>query len=59
MRLELRENLVVVKGVVELTVGSEKPQTLAEGDAVLFEADVPQRVHTETSLRARPCSISS
>lgn len=36
-----RENLVVVKGVVELTVGSEKPQTLAEGDAVLFEADVP------------------
>jgi quercetin dioxygenase-like cupin family protein len=22
-------------------VGSEKPQTLAEGDAVLFEADVP------------------
>jgi transcriptional regulator with XRE-family HTH domain len=36
-----RENLVVVKGVVELTVGSEKPQTLAEGDAILFDADVP------------------
>ncbi|MCP3407504.1 helix-turn-helix domain-containing protein [Bradyrhizobium sp. CCGB01] len=36
-----RENLFVAKGVVEITAGSDKPQTLTEGDAVLFEADVP------------------
>jgi transcriptional regulator with XRE-family HTH domain len=36
-----RENLVVAKGVVEITVGTDKPLTLAEGDAVLFEADSP------------------
>jgi transcriptional regulator with XRE-family HTH domain len=36
-----RENLFVAKGALEITVGSEKPLTLAEGDAVLFEADVP------------------
>ena len=36
-----RENLTVVRGVVEITAGSDKPLTLAEGDAVLFEADVP------------------
>ena len=36
-----RENLIVAKGVVEITVGTDKPLTLAEGDAVLFEADSP------------------
>jgi quercetin dioxygenase-like cupin family protein len=36
-----RENLFVATGVVEITVGLEKPLTLAEGDAILFEADVP------------------
>jgi len=36
-----RENLFVAQGVVEITAGSDKPLTLAEGDAVLFEADVP------------------
>lgn len=36
-----RENLFVAKGVVEITAGTEKPTTLSEGDAVLFEADVP------------------
>jgi mannose-6-phosphate isomerase-like protein (cupin superfamily) len=36
-----RENLFVAKGAVEITVGIEKPQTLMEGDAILFEADVP------------------
>ncbi|MCS3451237.1 MULTISPECIES: helix-turn-helix domain-containing protein [Bradyrhizobium] len=36
-----RENLLVAKGVVEITAGLDKPQTLAEGDAILFEADVP------------------
>jgi len=36
-----RENLFVAKGVVEITAGLDKPQTLSEGDAILFEADVP------------------
>ncbi|WP_316233690.1 helix-turn-helix domain-containing protein [Bradyrhizobium sp. SZCCHNPS2010] len=36
-----RENLFVARGVVEISVGSDKPMTLAEGDAALFEADVP------------------
>jgi len=36
-----RENLFVAKGVVEITAGTEKPMILAEGDAILFEADVP------------------
>lgn len=36
-----RENLVVARGVVEISVGSDKPVTLAEGDAALFDADVP------------------
>ncbi len=36
-----RENLFVASGVVEITAGAEKPLTLAEGDAILFDADVP------------------
>ncbi|MDB5652411.1 MAG: putative transcriptional regulator, family, domain [Tardiphaga sp.] len=36
-----RENLVVARGAVEVRTGSERPVTLSEGDAVLFEADVP------------------
>lgn len=36
-----RENLVVVRGTVEIAFGSERPVILTEGDAVLFEADVP------------------
>lgn len=36
-----KENLVVVRGTVEIAVGSESPQVLAEGDAILFQADVP------------------
>jgi transcriptional regulator with XRE-family HTH domain len=36
-----RENLFVSKGIIEITAGAEKPLTLAEGDATLFEADVP------------------
>lgn len=35
-----RENLVVAKGAVEIIAGQERPCTLAEGDAMLFEADV-------------------
>ena len=36
-----RENLVVARGTVEIASGSERPVTLSEGDAILFEADVP------------------
>ena len=36
-----RENLFVAQGVVEITVGLGKPLTLTEGDAILFDADVP------------------
>jgi transcriptional regulator with XRE-family HTH domain len=36
-----RENLFVAKGIVEITAGAEKPATLAEGDAILFDADAP------------------
>ena len=36
-----RENLVVAKGIVEIVSGSERPVTLGEGDAIVFEADVP------------------
>lgn len=36
-----RENLVVSRGTVEITPGSGRPVTLSEGDAILFEADVP------------------
>jgi transcriptional regulator with XRE-family HTH domain len=35
------ENLVVVRGTVEIRLGREVPSNLAEGDAILFEADVP------------------
>ncbi len=44
-----RENLVVAKGAVEIAVGSGRPVTLSEGDALLFEADVP---HTYRNLGA-------
>ncbi len=36
-----KENLIVGKGAVEIRTGKERPITLAEGDAILFEADVP------------------
>jgi quercetin dioxygenase-like cupin family protein len=39
--------LVVAKGAVEIVVGSARPATLSEGDAMLFEADVP---HTYRNL---------
>ena len=36
-----RENLIVAAGAVEIAVGKDRPHTLTEGDAILFEADVP------------------
>lgn len=42
-----RENFVVVSGTVEIIPGAEAPKVLAEGDAILFEADRP---HTYRNL---------
>ena len=36
-----RENIVVSKGAIEITAGSERPVVLSAGDAIVFEADVP------------------
>ncbi len=44
------ENIVVVSGTVEIRPGKEEPSRLAEGDAILFEADVP---HTYRNLSDR------
>jgi transcriptional regulator with XRE-family HTH domain len=35
------ESLVVVRGRIEVTAGKEGPQRLEEGDAMVFEGDVP------------------
>jgi transcriptional regulator with XRE-family HTH domain len=35
-----RENLVVNRGEIEVTVGADRPIHLREGDAVVFDADV-------------------
>lgn len=35
-----RENLIVARGAVEIAIFRDRPVTLAEGDAILFEADV-------------------
>ena len=35
------ENLVVAQGRVEIIVGREAPHLLSEGDAIIFEADLP------------------
>ncbi len=35
------ENLVVAQGTVEVLVGKQPPRILGEGDALIFDADVP------------------
>lgn len=35
------ENVVITKGALEVRAGREAPRQLFEGDAILFEADVP------------------
>jgi len=35
-----KENLIVAEGAVEISTAKERTMTLAEGDAILFEADV-------------------
>ena len=46
-----KENLVVVNGSLEVTVGREAPQTLSAGDAIDFLADVP---HSYRNLHSEP-----
>lgn len=38
-----RENILVIRGAVEITIGKEAPVALGEGDAIVFAADVPHR----------------
>ncbi len=47
-----RENIVVAKGTVEITAGREPPNALAEGDAIVFEADVPHSYRNVGSSEA-------
>lgn len=46
------ESLVVVRGQIALTVGKEPKQSLREGDATVFEGDVPHRYHNLGSSEA-------
>ena len=47
-----KENLIVARGEVEIISAHERPVTLAEGDAILFEADVPHSYRNLTSTEA-------
>jgi transcriptional regulator with XRE-family HTH domain len=49
-----KENLVIAKGSVEVAVGREAPERLAEGDAIDFLADVP---HSYRNLGATPATF--
>lgn len=42
------ENIVVVKGLLEIRPGRETATTLAEGDAIVFEADVAHSYRNPT-----------
>jgi len=46
------ENLVVVKGEVEIRAGREAPNLLSEGDAIIFGADVPHSYRNQTDDEA-------
>lgn len=46
------ENLVVTQGTVEIIAGRQPPQILGEGDAILFDADVPHVYRNMTSTEA-------
>jgi transcriptional regulator with XRE-family HTH domain len=47
-----KENLIVTRGAVEIRTAKERPITLTEGDAILFEADVPHSYRNLGSTEA-------
>jgi transcriptional regulator with XRE-family HTH domain len=49
-----KQNILVVEGRVELTVGNEAPVIVPQGDAVQFHADVP---HTYRNLEPREAVV--
>jgi XRE family transcriptional regulator, regulator of sulfur utilization len=46
------ESLIVVRGHIEITAGKEPTQRLEEGDAIVFEGDVPHRYRNLGSSEA-------
>ncbi|MBB3351551.1 transcriptional regulator with XRE-family HTH domain [Rhizobium sp. BK049] len=46
------ENLVVAQGTVEIIAGRQAPHILGEGDAVIFDADVPHLYRNMTGTEA-------
>ena len=46
------ENLVVAQGTVEIIAGKQAPHILGEGDAIIFDADVPHIYRNMTGTEA-------
>lgn len=46
------ENLVVAQGTVEIIAGKQSPHILGEGDAIIFDADVPHVYRNMTGTEA-------
>ena len=46
------ENLVVAQGTVEIIAGKQSPHILGEGDAIIFDADVPHIYRNMTGTEA-------
>jgi transcriptional regulator with XRE-family HTH domain len=49
-----KENIIVVEGRIELTVGNEPPLIVPQGDAVQFHADVP---HSYRNLESKEAVV--
>jgi transcriptional regulator with XRE-family HTH domain len=48
-----KKALVLVLGDIEITVAGDSPARLSEGDAILFNADTPHRLHNPTGREAK------
>lgn len=53
------ENLVVAQGTVEVMIDRQSPHILGEGDAILFEADVPHAYRNMTGAPALVYLVST
>jgi transcriptional regulator with XRE-family HTH domain len=53
------ENLVVAEGTIEIIVGKQTPYILGEGDAIVFEANVPHIYRNMTGGEARFFLVST